>query len=41
MGDHRSVSIDSRNTAVGPVDYEQIVGKLAVRIWPLNKLGTF
>lgn len=41
MGDHRSVSIDSRNTAVGPVDQDQIVGKLSVRIWPLNRFGTF
>ena len=27
MGDHRSVSIDSRNTAVGCVADEQIAGK--------------
>ena len=36
MGDHRSVSIDSRNTAVGCVAEEQIVGKLVFRVWPLN-----
>lgn len=39
MGDHRSVSVDSRNTAVGCVAEEQVVGKLAFRIWPLNKIG--
>lgn len=36
VGDHRSVSIDSRNTAVGCVAEEQIVGKLVFRVWPLN-----
>ena len=36
MGDHRSVSIDSRNTAVGCVAEEQIVGKLVFRVWPLD-----
>lgn len=39
MGDHRSVSIDSRSSAVGCVAEEQIVGKLVLRIWPLNKFG--
>lgn len=39
MGDHRSVSIDSRNTAVGCVSEEQIVGKLTFRIWPMNGFG--
>ena len=36
MGDHRSVSVDSRNTAVGCVAEEQVVGKLVFRVWPLN-----
>ena len=40
MGDHRSVSVDSRNTAVGCVAQEQIVGRLVFRIWPLNGMGT-
>lgn len=40
MGDHRSTSVDSRNTAVGCVAEEQIVGKLIFRIWPLEKFGT-
>lgn len=39
MGDHRSVSVDSRNTAVGCVADEQIVGKLVLRIWPLDSFG--
>ena len=40
MGDHRSTSVDSRNTAVGCVAQEQIVGKIISRIWPLNRIGT-
>lgn len=41
MGDHRSVSVDSRNTEVGCVSQEQIVGKIVFRIWPLRGAGTF
>ncbi len=39
MGDNRDVSVDSRNTAVGCVSDEQIVGKVIFRIWPLSKFG--
>jgi len=39
MGDHRSSSVDSRNTAVGCVGQEQIVGKIIFRIWPINWFG--
>lgn len=39
MGDHRSVSVDSRNTAVGCVAEEQIVGKLVFCIWPFRDFG--
>ncbi len=39
MGDNREVSVDSRNTAVGCVSDEQIVGKILFRIWPLNQFG--
>ncbi len=39
MGDHRSVSMDSRTRAIGPVAEEQIVGKLKARVWPFNKIG--
>lgn len=46
LGDHRSVSMDSRYSpendedAPGPVKRENIVGKVFIRIWPLNKFGT-
>ena len=38
MGDHRGVSIDSRNTAIGSIGNEQIVGRLVLRVWPLNRI---
>lgn len=39
LGDHRSTSIDSRNSAVGLVSSEQIVGRIFFRIWPFDSLG--
>lgn len=39
MGDHRSTSADSRNTAVGCVAEEQIVGRMILRVWPLKEIG--
>lgn len=39
LGDHRATSVDSRNTAVGCVSEEQIVGKILYRIWPFDKIG--
>ena len=39
MGDNRDVSIDSRNTSVGCVADEQIVGKIVFRIWPFSGFG--
>lgn len=39
MGDNRSVSIDSRNTAVGCIATDQVVGKVVFRIWPLSEFG--
>jgi signal peptidase I len=40
LGDHRSVSLDSRTKAIGPIAEEQIVGKLILKVWPLNQIGT-
>lgn len=39
MGDHRATSVDSRNTAVGCVSQEQIVGKIIFRVWPVSRIG--
>ena len=40
LGDHRATSVDSRNTAVGCIAEEQIVGKILFRVWPLNQFGS-
>ncbi|MBQ4055178.1 MAG: signal peptidase I [Clostridia bacterium] len=40
LGDHRTTSVDSRNTTIGCISDEQIVGKIVFRIWPLNKMGS-
>ncbi|MBE6686274.1 MAG: signal peptidase I [Ruminococcaceae bacterium] len=39
MGDHRSTSVDSRNTAVGCISDEDIVGRIVFRVWPIPKFG--
>ena len=39
MGDHRSVSIDSRSSTVGCVAEEQVVGRLLFKIWPFTGIG--
>jgi signal peptidase I len=39
VGDNRDASIDSRNTSVGCVSDEQIVGKIVFRIWPFSGIG--
>ena len=41
LGDMRESSIDSRNTLVGCVEKEQIVGKVFFRIWPFKGLRFF
>ena len=38
MGDNREASIDSRNTAVGCVSEEQVVGKIMFCIWPPSRI---
>ncbi len=40
MGDHRATSIDSRNTAVGCVGNDMVVGKILLRVWPLSDIST-
>lgn len=39
MGDHRSVSIDSRTSAIGCIPKERILGKTVFCIWPLGDIG--
>lgn len=39
MGDQRETSVDSRNTALGCVAQEQIVGRIFFQVWPLREFG--
>ena len=39
MGDHRTVSLDSREPEVGTVDEDAIVGKAVLRIFPFGDFG--
>ena len=39
LGDHRATSIDSRNTQVGCIANDVVVGRLLMRIWPLKSFG--
>lgn len=39
MGDHRANSLDSRNSSIGCVSKDQIVGKLVFSVWPLKSFG--
>lgn len=41
MGDHRETSIDSRTSSVGCIADEYIIGKVILRIWPFERIGTF
>ena len=41
LGDHRSVSIDSRSSVIGCVDKSQIVGKVLLRVWPFDRFAVF
>ena len=38
LGDNRSDSKDSRDPSVSLIKKEDIIGKIRVRIWPINKL---
>ena len=39
MGDNRETSVDSRTTAVGCIADEYVIGKVFLRVWPLEQLG--
>ena len=40
LGDHRSVSIDSRSSVVGCVTREQLIGKVVFRVFPFDTFGS-
>ena len=39
LGDCRSNSVDSRNSVIGAVTPDDIIGRVFVRVWPLSKIG--
>ena len=39
LGDRRSNSVDSRNSVVGAISRDDIIGKVFIRVWPLPKFG--
>ena len=41
LGDMRESSIDSRNTLIGCIQKDQIVGKVFFRVWPLKNVRFF
>ena len=39
VGDNRGDSLDSRDAEVGLIPKEDIIGKVRIRLWPINKIG--
>ena len=39
LGDQRSNSVDSRNSVIGAISRDDIIGKVFVRVWPLSEIG--
>ena len=39
MGDRRSNSVDSRNSLIGTISQEDIIGKVVLRVWPFSEFG--
>ena len=39
LGDQRSNSVDSRNSVIGAISQEDIIGKVFLRVWPLETIG--
>lgn len=40
LGDNRATSVDSRNSLIGCVSMDEVVGKIVFRVWPLDSFGT-
>ena len=39
MGDQRSNSVDSRNSVIGAISGDDIIGKVFLRVWPFSEIG--
>ena len=40
MGDNRNQSTDSRRNVIGMIDTRCILGRVVLRLWPFDKIGT-
>lgn len=40
LGDSRTASLDSRSGRFGPIGRDQVIGTVALRIWPLAQIGS-
>ena len=41
LGDNRGNSVDSRNSIIGFVSEDQMIGQISLQIWPLNRIRLF
>lgn len=39
MGDNRALALDSRQSKIADIPVENVLGKVAVRIWPFKRIG--
>ena len=39
LGDQRSNSVDSRNSVIGVIAEDDIIGKVVLRVWPFGRFG--
>ena len=39
LGDKRSNSVDSRNSVIGAISQDDIIGRVCIRVWPLSEFG--
>lgn len=39
LGDRRANSVDSRNSAIGAISQDNIIGKVSLRVWPFSEIG--
>lgn len=39
LGDQRSNSVDSRNSTIGAISRDDIIGKVFIRVWPFSRIS--
>ena len=40
MGDNRENSLDSRDDRIGTISLDDVVGKVSMRVYPFDKIGS-